>query len=59
MYKALKVSKSGYYDWLNRKPSARQMSNQEALKLIREIHKESKGRFGAPMRWQSKDHPGT
>ena len=48
MCKALKVSKSGYYDWLNRKPSARQINNQEALKLIKQIYEESKGRYGSP-----------
>ena len=48
MCKVFKVSRSGYYDWLNRKPSTRQVDNQEALKLIREIHKKSKGRYGSP-----------
>lgn len=48
MCKVLKVSKSGYYNWLNSKPSARQLNNQEVLKLIREIHEESKGRYGSP-----------
>lgn len=48
MCKVLKVSKSGYYNWFNSKPSARQLDNQEVLKLIRQIHKESKGRYGSP-----------
>lgn len=48
MCRVFKVSRSGYYDWLNRKPSARQIDNQQALKLIREIYKKSKGRYGSP-----------
>ncbi|QHT65753.1 IS3 family transposase [Rhodocytophaga rosea] len=48
MCKVLKVSKSGYYHWLNRKPSPRQVDEQQALKLIKEIHQESKRRYGSP-----------
>ena len=48
MCKAFKVSRSGYYDWLNRKPSARQLNNREVLRLIREIHQENRGRYGSP-----------
>ena len=53
MCKAFKVSRSGYYNWLNRaadrrKPSARRADNQNVLQLIREIHRESKGRYGSP-----------
>jgi putative transposase len=48
MCKVFKVSKSGYYHWLNRKPSARQVDEQQALKLIKEIHQASKSRYGSP-----------
>jgi transposase InsO family protein len=48
MCKVFKVSRSGYYGWLDSKPSPRQLDNQEVLKLIRQIHKESKGRYGSP-----------
>ena len=48
MCKAFKVSRSGYYQWLNRKPSARRVDNQTILQLIREVHKESKGHYGNP-----------
>lgn len=48
MCKAFKVSRSGYYDWCNRKPSFRQTDNLEVLKLIKEIHTKSKGRYGSP-----------
>ena len=48
MCKVFKVSRSGYYSWLNRKPSARQANRQSILQLIREIHKESNSRYGSP-----------
>ncbi len=48
MCRVFKVSRSGYYHWLNRKPSIRKVGNQEALELIREIHRMSKGRYGSP-----------
>ena len=48
MCKAFKVSRSGYYHWMTTKPSPRRINNQAILKLIREIHKESKGRYGSP-----------
>ena len=48
MCRVFKVSRSGYYNWLNKKPSARKVSNQEALMLIKEIYNKSKGRYGSP-----------
>ena len=53
MCRVFKVSRSGYYDWLNRAAdrrqlSAREVNNQKVLKLISEIHKKSKGRYGSP-----------
>jgi putative transposase len=48
MCKVFKVSKSGYYHWLNRKLSTRQVDEQQALKLIKEIHQASKSRYGSP-----------
>jgi transposase InsO family protein len=48
MCKVFKVSKSGYYHWFNRKPSTRHVDEQQALKLIKEIHQASKSRYGSP-----------
>jgi transposase InsO family protein len=48
MCKTFKVSRSGYYNWLQRKPSTRQEENQHLLASIKEIHQESKGRYGSP-----------
>ncbi|QHT65250.1 IS3 family transposase [Rhodocytophaga rosea] len=48
MGKVFKVSKSGYYHWLNPKPSSRQVDEQQTLKLIKEIHEASKNQYGSP-----------
>lgn len=44
----LNVSKSGYYDWLGRPASPRELANTELTKMIREIHAESRGSYGWP-----------
>lgn len=44
----LQVSRSGYYDWLSRSPSARDRANQALLAQIQLIHRQSKHRYGAP-----------
>jgi len=48
MCRVLDVSRSGYYAWLKRAPSARAQANAELLETIREIHAESDGTYGAP-----------
>lgn len=37
----LEVSRSGYYAWLTREPSARKREDRELQKEIQEIHAES------------------
>ncbi len=44
----LGLSRSGYYAWLNRKPSQRQLSDQKLLPLIIQVHKESWRSYGSP-----------
>ena len=44
----LKVSPSGYYDWLNRGESTRSKSDRELLIHIRRLFIESKGIYGSP-----------
>jgi putative transposase len=44
----LGVSTSGYYAWLERKPSKRSVSDSELTDRIKAIHKESRGTYGAP-----------
>ena len=48
MSQVLKVSKSGYYDWLGRKPSKRAVENKELKTKIISIYQESKARYGSP-----------
>ena len=48
MCKVFKLSKSGYYDWRNRKPSARQAENKQIIEQIRQVYEDSKKRYGSP-----------
>ena len=42
------MSRSGYYRWLKQKPSRRDIDNERLDAEIRQIHNESKGRYGSP-----------
>ena len=46
MCEYLGVSRSGYYDWLKRKPSKRNLENAEILKAAKKSYNRSKGIFG-------------
>ncbi|MGB4502368.1 MAG: IS3 family transposase [Dethiobacteria bacterium] len=46
--RVLGVSTSGFYAWRGRKPSARAREDAKLMKLIVEIHRESRGTYGAP-----------
>lgn len=48
MCDVLDVSKTGYYDWVGREPSARSRSNEALDRHIRVIYGRHKGRYGAP-----------
>ena len=48
MCKAFKVSRSGYYGWLNSEPSKRAIENQQILREISLLHKESGQTYGSP-----------
>ena len=48
MCRILGVSRSGFYDWLKREPSPRSEANAVLLQVIREVHHESDGTYGAP-----------
>lgn len=48
MCRVLRLSKSVYYAWLGRKPSARRARSAELLAAIREEHLDSHGIYGAP-----------
>jgi len=50
--KALHVSRSGYYDWLGRAPSARAQANHELLAQIRTAHARHRQAYGALKTWR-------
>lgn len=48
MCRVLAVSRSGYYEWRGRKPSARAQANAQLSERIRELHDKEKRRPGSP-----------
>jgi len=48
MCRALKVSKSGFYDWRDREPSARARADTMLSEKIARIHTDSRETYGAP-----------
>ncbi len=48
MCRVLGASRSGFHGWLQRWPSKRWVSDVRLLGLIHEIHRESRGSYGAP-----------
>lgn len=48
MCQVLNVSRSGYYSWLNREPSQRQITNEQLKLKIAEIYWQNSGRYGSP-----------
>ena len=45
--RVLEVSESGYYEWRNRAPSARETRHEWLTDLIRQVHQTSRGTYGA------------
>jgi putative transposase len=48
MTKVFGVSRSGYYAWRIRRPSARQQDNEQLLEHIWDAHKRSRSLYGSP-----------
>ncbi|WP_262562135.1 IS3 family transposase [Acaryochloris sp. CCMEE 5410] len=48
MCKVLKLSRSGYYAWVKRKPSPRHQENEILSEQIQQIHDESRQTYGSP-----------
>jgi helix-turn-helix protein/integrase-like protein len=46
--RVLGVSRSGYYEWKGRPDSARSARDKELLKLIEQVHADSRGSYGSP-----------
>ena len=45
---ALRVSRSGYYQWVGREQSLRAEANAELWKEIQRVYDEHRGRYGRP-----------
>lgn len=43
----MQVHRSGYYAWLKRPKSARQIENEELVPLVKQIHKDSREAYGS------------
>ena len=46
--RVLKVSRSGYYEWLTRPPSARAVVDAQLGETIARVHYDSRGTYGSP-----------
>ena len=46
--RVLRVSRSGYYQWLHAEPSGRSIDDAVLTAEIKEVFHEHKGRYGAP-----------
>jgi transposase InsO family protein len=46
--RVLRVSRSGFYEWRGRAPSARQVADEQLTVTITEVHQASRGTYGAP-----------
>jgi putative transposase len=46
--RVLGASRSGYYEWKDRPPSAREQENELLLKHITTVHADSRGTYGSP-----------
>ena len=58
MCRLLSVSRSGYYDWLERKPSKRAVANARLLSEIRRIHRHSREQYGGVKCWKQLNREG-
>ena len=50
--RVLYISRSGYYDWLKRKPSKREAANIKLLKEIKAVHTQYRQAYGALKTWK-------
>jgi putative transposase len=55
---ALEVSRSGYYEWRDRKPSARAVENERLLARIRAVHRAAHEDYGAVRTWRALQRAG-
>jgi transposase InsO family protein len=48
MCKVFKIGRSGFYNWLDRKPSKRAQEKEAIVMEVHKLYAESKGRYGSP-----------
>lgn len=53
MCSALRVSRSGYYEWRERAPSRRAEANRRLLACIRTVHRASRENYGEQKTWEA------
>jgi transposase InsO family protein len=58
MCRVLHVSRSGFYEWKERVPSARSIANQKLLEQIREVHEQARQAYGAVKTWKALNQAG-
>jgi transposase InsO family protein len=58
MCEVLEVSRSGYYAWRDRPPSAREMANQALYKQIEQVYTDSHGIYGSPRIYEALEKQG-
>ena len=46
--RVLQVSRSGFYEWAKRKPSARDLRNAPLAAKVAQAHEKSRGTYGSP-----------
>lgn len=59
MCEVLRVSRSGYYDWYDRKLSAHNQRDKELLEQIGKIHQDNKQAYGGLRTWKAMNQAGT
>ena len=50
--RVLQVSRSGFYAWQRRQPSARTQANQRLIERMRVLHRQTREAYGARKMWQ-------
>ena len=58
MCQVLKVSRSGYYDWYEREPSAHSRRDKELMEQIGKIHQDNKQAYGGLRTWKAMNQSG-
>jgi hypothetical protein len=56
--RVLRVSKSGFYAWRSRTPSARERANAALITEIRRVHREHRQACGALKTWKALNREG-